>query len=388
MSPIDGVTELMASRGHEQVVFVADSRSGLRAVIAVHSTALGPSLGGIRFWRYPSERDALLDALRLSEAMSLKASAAGLHQGGGKAVVLCDDPDEPRSDALLLAMGRAVDELGGRYIAAEDVGATPHDMRVISQETRWVTGIDIEGSSGDPSPVTAWGVLHGMRAVLGELDGDTTLAGRRVVVQGAGHVGTHLARFLTEAGGRVAVADLHSERVDALVEQLGVEPLEVDRALVEQCDVLAPCALGPVFDAATIPRLRCRAICGAANNQLADDAADDALAQRGILYAPDFVVSAGGIINIHEEFTGYERRRALDNTARIEDTTRRVFALARKWGLPPGRAAERMARQRIADEGGGRRWRPGDPTAWTHGEPLRSLRPEPVRPRAASPGGR
>jgi leucine dehydrogenase len=320
--------------------------------------------------------------------MSLKASAAGLHQGGGKSVVLCDDPDQPRSDALLRAIGRAIEDLGGRYIGAEDVGATPHDMSVISQETRWVTGIEVQGSSGDPSPFTAWGVLHGMRAVLAELDGEPSPARRRIVVQGAGHVGSHLVRLLVEAGALVAAADTHTDRVDALARKLGVESLAPERVLDETCDVLAPCALGSVFDARTIPRLRCRAVCGAANNQLADEAADDALQKRGILYAPDFVVSAGGIINIYEEFTGYDRRRALENTARIEETTRKVFALAREWQLPPGRAAERMARRRIAEEGGGRHWRPGDPTAWTHGEPLRSLRPEPARPGAASPGAR
>src|SRR5205085_2004996 len=211
-------------------------------------TALGPSLGGIGFWRYPSEHDAAVDVLRLSQAMSLKAAAAGLHQGGGKAVVLVDDPDAPRSDALLRAMGRAIDDLGGRYIAAEDVGATPHDMQVIASETPWVTGLEGPGGSGDPSPMTAYGVVQAMGGVLSEK---------------------------------------------------------------------------------TIPRLQCRAVCGAANNQLADSADDDALAGRGILYAPDFVVNAGGIINLAEEFAGYDRQRATKRTAQIADTVRRVFELVR-----------------------------------------------------------
>jgi len=217
-----GVTALMTAKGHEQVVFVADAPSGLRAIIAVHSTALGPSLGGIRFWRYPSEHDAVVDVLRLSEAMSLKAAAAGLDQGGGKAVVLVDDPDAPRTDAQLRAMGRAIDDLGGRYIAAEDVGATPRDMQVIASETPWVTGLEGPGGSGDPSPMTAYGVVQAMGAVLEELDGDSTLAGKRVVVDGVGHVGTHLARLLAETGARVAVADVNPERVDALVREIGV----------------------------------------------------------------------------------------------------------------------------------------------------------------------
>jgi leucine dehydrogenase len=369
------ITELMTAKGHEQVVFVTDPPSGLRAIIAVHSTALGPSLGGIRFWRYPSEHDAVLDVLRLSEAMSLKASAAGLHQGGGKAVVLWDVPDAPRSEALLRAMGRAIDELGGRYIAAEDVGATPRDMQVIAAETPWVTGIEGPGGSGDPSPMTAYGVVQAMGAVLEELDGDAAPAGKRIVVDGVGHVGSHLARLLAEAGARVAVADVNPDRVDALVREIGAEALPVERALEESCDVLAPCALGGVLNTVTIPRLRCRAVCGAANNQLADPACDDALSARGILYAPDFVVNAGGIINLAEEFVGYDRERARVRTARIADTVRSVFALTRKEGVPPGRAAEQMARRRIAEEGAGRRWRPGDPAAWTNGAPLRTLRP-------------
>ena len=369
------VTELMTERGHEQVVFVADAPSGLRAVIAVHSTALGPSLGGVRFWRYASEREALVDALRLSEAMSLKAAAAGLHQGGGKAVVLCDDPDAPRGEPLLRAMGRAIDELGGRYIAAEDVGATPRDMQIIASQTPWVTGIEGHGGSGDPSPVTAYGVVCATQAVLEELDDDPSLVGKRVVVDGVGHVGSHLARLLADAGARVAVADVNRDRVDTLVREVGADALAVEAALEEPCDVLAPCALGAALSEATIPRLQCRAVCGAANNQLADAAADDKLAARGILYAPDFVVNAGGIINLAEEFVGYDRDRALKRTAQIGETVRRVFALARESGVPPGHAAEEMARRRIADEGAGRRWVPGDPAAWTNGAPLRTLRP-------------
>ena len=370
------VTELMTAMGHEQVVLVADAPSGLRAIIAVHSTALGPSLGGIRFWRYPSEHDAVVDALRLSEAMSLKAAAAGLHQGGGKAVVLVDDPDAPRTDALLRAMGRSIDDLGGRYIAAEDVGATPHDMQVIASETPWVTGLEGPGGSGDPSPMTAYGVVQAMGAVLDELDGNGALAGKRVVVDGVGHVGTHLARLLAEEGARVAVADVNRERVDGLVREIGAEPLSTARALEEDCDILAPCALGGVLNEKTIPRLQCRAVCGAANNQLADASDDDALAGRGILYAPDFVVNAGGIINLAEEFAGYDRERARKHTPQVADTVRRVFELARTERVPPGRAAEQLARRRIADEGAGHRFRPGDTAAWTNGAPLRTLRPD------------
>ena len=363
----------MAEAGHEQVFFVADGASGLRAVIAVHSTALGPSLGGIRFWRYATDREAFADVLRLSEAMTLKAAVAGLHQGGGKAVVRCDDPDRPRSESLLRALGRAIHELGGRYLAAEDVGATTRDMDLIARETPWVTGVsEADGGSGDPSPVTAYGVLCGMRAAARELWGDPSLAGRDVVVQGVGHVGSHLVRMLVEEDASVRVADVHAARVEALVRECGVTPVAVDRAVIEPCDVLAPCALGAVITMRSVEQLRCRAVVGAANNQLAEPAVDDALAERGVLYAPDFVVNAGGIINIAEEFVGYDRTRALARTAEIEATTARVFATARELGLPPGRAAEVMARRRIEREAvPGGRWQPGDPAPWTGGEASR-----------------
>src|SRR3984893_12119864 len=324
------ITDLMAAAGHEQVVFVAEPESGLRAVVAIHSTALGPSLGGIRFWRYASEADAIRDLLRLSEAMTLKAAAAGLHQGGGKAVVLVDDPDRPRSEELLRAMGRVIGELGGRYIAAEDVGATPRDMDVISRETPWVTGVDeARGGSGDPSPVTAVGVLHGMRAVCRDIFDDAELEGRRVVVQGAGHVGAHLVRMLRDAGADVTVADVNEQRAARLAAEHAARLVDHGRVLQEPCDVLAPCALGGVISSEVVPTLRCRAIVGAANNQLAHRSVAEQLAARGIVYAPDFVVNAGGIINIAEEFVGYSRMRALEKAAAIEDTTARVLTSAR-----------------------------------------------------------
>jgi leucine dehydrogenase len=363
----------MADRGHEQVVLVADPATGLRAIIAVHSTALGPSLGGVRFWHYASEDSAIRDALRLSEAMSLKASAAGLDQGGGKTVVMME-PGERRNQAMLHALGRAIDELGGRYIAAEDVGATPQDMNWIAEQTPWVTGVDeAQGGSGDPSPVTAIGVFAGIRAALREADGNPYVASRSVAIQGAGHVGSHLARLLVEAGATVTVSDIDPERPARLAAELGVGTAGGDEILELECDVLAPCALGEVLNAQTVPRLRCRVIAGAANNQLATLEDGDALAARGVVYAPDYVVNAGGIINIAEEFTGYDRARAEARTRAIEETTTRIFALARERGLSPARAAELYARERIEREGRGR-WAPGSPAAWTDGSPLRSLR--------------
>ncbi|HXY93863.1 MAG TPA: Glu/Leu/Phe/Val dehydrogenase dimerization domain-containing protein [Acidimicrobiia bacterium] len=356
------VTSLMAAMGHEQVVFLADRDAGLRGIIAIHSTALGPSLGGVRFWRYASEHDALLDALRLSEAMTLKAAAAGLHQGGGKAVVWWDEPDRPRPKSLLHALGRAIDDLGGRYLAAEDVGATTADMDGIAEVTQWVTGVDeARGGSGDPSPVTALGVVHAMRAACGALDGEPSLRDRRVVIQGAGHVGAHLARALVADGAVVSVTDLFEERAESLARELDIATLPAGDALFAPCDVLAPCALGGVFDDDCIPRLRCRAIVGAANNQLGVATADRDLAERGILFVPDFVASAGGILNIAEEFTGYDRARALARAAGIGETTARVLSLSREAGVTPQRAAVDLARRRIAEEGRGR-WRPGDPS--------------------------
>ena len=367
----------MTEHGHEQVVLVADTASGLRAVIAIHSTALGPALGGIRFWRYPSDEDALRDALALSEAMTWKAALAGLDQGGGKAVVLVADPDAPHPAELLGALGRAIDELGGRYLAAEDVGASTADMDAIAQVTPWVTGVrESAGGSGDPSPVTAWGVLHSMRATLRALDGPAaTLAGQRVAIQGAGKVGGHLAELLAAEGAHVVLADTNRDRAAAVAAAVGARTVGVDEILVEDCDLLSPCALGGVLDERTVPRLACRAVCGAANNQLAGRGVDELLAARGIVDVPDFVAGAGGIINIAEEFHGYSRARALARAATIDQTTTAVLERARTEGATPEQVALALARERVARDGSGRRWRPGDPTAWTHGEPLRSLRP-------------
>jgi valine dehydrogenase (NAD+) len=371
------ITEVMAERGHEQVVLVADAATGVRAIIAIHSTALGPSLGGIRFWHYASETDALTDVLRLSEAMSLKAAAAGLHQGGGKAVVRWDDPRRPRTAAELEVLGRAIDELGGRYIAAEDVGATTADMDGIAAVTPWVTGVsETLGGSGDPSPVTAVGVHAAMRAAARHRWGTPELAGRHVAIQGAGKVGGGLARLLVADGVRVSVGDIDDRRVEALAAEVPIATVAADAVLATPADVLAPCALGGVLTRASVDGLRCEIVCGGANNQLATVEIDDALASRGILYAPDFVANAGGILNIAEEFVGYSRERALAAARGIETTMTKVLVAAAEWNLPPGRAADRIARERLGGEPFGRgRWRPGDPAAWTDGGPLTRLRP-------------
>jgi len=340
---------------HEQVTWFADPDAGLRAIVAIHSTALGPALGGIRFWHYPRDEDALSDALRLSQAMTMKASVAGLQQGGGKAVVLWDDRGAARTPAFLRALGRCIDALGGRYLAAEDVGASQADMDGIAAETPWVTGVDpARGGSGDPSPVTAFGVLYAMRAATA-----SDLRGVRVAVQGAGHVGACLARLLVDAGARVTIADIDAAKASAA----GVPAIAPDTVLGADCDVLAPCALGAVLTRESVRELRCNVVCGAANNQLLDDAAAEALAERGIVYAPDYVANAGGIINIAQEWApgGYSAERAHAEAARIEATMHRVLELARAEGVTSARAADELAARRIA-AGGRSPYRPGEPS--------------------------
>jgi glutamate dehydrogenase/leucine dehydrogenase len=359
------LTRLVEAGGHEQLVAFAESSVGLRGYVAIHSTALGPALGGIRFWHYEREADAVADVLRLSAAMTTKAAVAGLHQGGGKAVVLWDDPHRERDDELRAALGQAIHLLAGRYVAAEDVGATQADMDGIARVTPWVTGIDpAHGGSGDPSPVTAWGVLHGMHAVCAEVFGDRELGGRRVVVLGVGKVGAALARLLVERDVEVVVADVDTDRAAHVAAELDVDVVPPQHAIEAPCDVLSPCALGGVIDVSNVGRLRCRAVCGGANNQLVDGRADLALAEAGIVYAPDFVVNAGGIVNIANEWApgGYVRERALREVARIEETTHRVLALARAEGVPPGRAGELIARGRIEAAGAGKRYVPGEPS--------------------------
>lgn len=356
------LTKLIAHGGHEQLVAFADEKVGLRGVVAIHSTVLGPALGGIRFWRYANDDDAIVDALRLAEAMTRKAAVAGLHQGGGKGVVRWDDPHRHRDDDFRRALGRAIHLLGGRYVAAEDVGASQADLDGIANETPWVTGIDpTRGGSGDPSPVTAWGVLHGMHALCADVFGSRELADMRVVVQGVGKVGAELARLLVAHGAIVTISDIDAERAAHVGASLDVDVVPPQHVLETECDVLAPCALGGVFSIDTVRRLRCVAICGAANNQLADDAADQALMAAGICYAPDYVVNAGGIVNIAQEWApgGYAVERARSEAARIEETTARVLALAREEQIPPGRAADLLADRRLAT-GGSAPYVPGD----------------------------
>ena len=341
--------ERMDDMGHERVLVCSNPEVGLRAIIAVHSNVLGPGLGGVRMWPYASTEEALLDALRLSRGMTYKAAVAGVQLGGGKAVII-GDPKKDKSEVLFRAFGRAVESLGGRYITAEDVGTNARDMEWIATETRWVTGLPIDrGGSGDPSPVTARGVLSGIRAAAQKRWGSPSLAGRTVAVQGLGNVGGFLAGFLHHEGALVVGCDIDRAAVEAARDGNGVVPVEPDAIYDVEADVFAPCALGAILNPQTIPRLKVGIVAGGANNQLAEPERDGAaLEGRGILYAPDFVINAGGLINVYSEYVGYDRERALRMADRIFDTTLRVFEIAESEKIPTWLAGDRLAEERIA----------------------------------------
>jgi leucine dehydrogenase len=349
---------------YEQVVFFHDSASGLRAIVSIHSTTLGPALGGTRFYPFRSDREALRDVLRLSRGMTYKAAAAGLDLGGGKAVIV-GDPKRIKSEELLRAYGRFIETLGGRYITAEDIGTNQDDMNMIRRETRYVTGVAPElGGSGDPSPVTAYGVFLGLRACAEEAWQEHRLAGRRVAVQGLGKVGYHLVKHLVEEGASVVAADVDVDAVARCVRDFGVETADPEKIHALDCDVFAPCAMGGVINDETIPDLKCRVVGGSANNQLEGPEHGEALAKLGILYAPDYVINAGGLINVANELQGYDERRARGQVEAIYRTLRVVFNIARDRHISTSEAADRFAKDRIGKVGrvrlywvpGGRGW--------------------------------
>jgi valine dehydrogenase (NAD+) len=338
---------------HEQVVFCHDRASGLRAIIAIYSTVLGPALGGTRFYPYASEDEALADVLNLSRGMAYKNALAGLDHGGGKAVIW-GAPGTDKTEALLRAYGRFVQTLGGRYVTACDVGTYVQDMDVVARECEYVTGRSTaDGGAGDSSVLTAWGVFQGMRACAERQWGSTELRGRRVGVAGVGKVGRHLVRHLVEDGADVVVTDVVPAAVAAVTAahpQVATVP-DVDTLVRSDLDVYAPCALGGALSDDVVTVLRARVVCGAANNQLAHPGVEKLLEERGVLYAPDYVVNAGGVIQVADEYRGYVPERARMRATAIFDTTRRIFTVAAEEGVPPAVAADRLAERRMAEIG-------------------------------------
>ncbi|MFJ2131007.1 Leu/Phe/Val dehydrogenase [Streptomyces sp. NPDC087845] len=341
--------------GHEQVVLCQDRASGLKAVIAIHSTALGPALGGTRFYPYASEEEAVADALNLSRGMSYKNAMAGLDHGGGKAVIIGDSAqfEGARRTELLLAYGRFVASLGGRYVTACDVGTYVADMDVVARECRWTTGRSPEnGGAGDSSVLTAFGVFQGMRASAQHLWGDPTLRGRKVGVAGVGKVGHHLVEHLLSDGAQVVITDVRDESVRRVTGKHAEVAVAADTdALIrtEGLDIYAPCALGGALNDDSVAALTAKVVCGAANNQLAHPGVEKNLADRSILYAPDYVVNAGGVIQVADELHGFDFDRCKAKASKIFDTTLAIFARAKEDGVPPAAAADRIAEQRMAE---------------------------------------
>ena len=335
--------------GYERVVRCRDEDSGLHALIAVHDTTLGPALGGMRMWPYASEDEALFDVLRLSKGMTFKSAVADTGLGGGKSVII-GDPATQKSSELFRAMGRFVDSLGGKYITAEDMNIGIPDLEIVHQETKWVTGLSrAEGSSGNPSPYTARGCVVGMRAVLEEAYGSDDFSGKRVLIQGVGAVGGRLAIMLKEEGAHVIICDINDARVAELTDKHGFEVVDDEVHLDLDCDVYAPCARGAGINDETIPQLKCKAIAGCANNQMLEPRHADVVRKRGIVYGPDYVLNAGGIINVSVELLpgGYDEAVALERIDRIYDNLKEVFEISRRDDIPTNMAAQRLAEARI-----------------------------------------
>ncbi|MFZ4735821.1 MAG: Glu/Leu/Phe/Val dehydrogenase dimerization domain-containing protein [Bradymonadia bacterium] len=348
-----GVFEELASKEHEQLVFCHDAVTGLKAIIAIHDTTLGPALGGTRMWAYANEADALRDVLRLSRGMTYKSAAAGLNLGGGKAVII-GDAKSMKSEMLFRAYGRFIQGLNGRYITAEDVGTTVRDMEWVRMETDSVVGISRAlGGSGDPSPVTALGTYEGIKASLKWSTGNESLSGRTVAIQGVGAVGYHLVAHVVKGGAQVVVADIDADNLKRVTADFpGVEVVSPDRIYGVPCDVFAPCALGAVVNDETLVQLRCGIVCGSANNILADEHKHaQALAARGVLYAPDYVVNAGGLINVANELEGYNMDRAIKQAQGIYDITTQIFRIAGEENITTVQAANALAERRIESIG-------------------------------------
>ncbi len=343
--------ETLSQTAHEQVVFCHNKDAGLKAIIAIHNTVLGPALGGTRMWPYATEAEAIKDVLRLSRGMTYKAAVSGLNLGGGKAVII-GNPATDKSEALFRAFGRFVNSLNGRYITAEDVGIDVNDMEYVLKETEFVTGVhQVHGGSGDPSPFTAFGTLQGLMAALNVKFGNEDVGKYSYAVQGVGHVGIEFVKLLREQGAKVFVTDINEESVRRAVDEYGCEAVGLDEIYDVDADVYSPTALGGTVNEKTLPRLKCKVICGAANNQLATDEIGDELEKRGMLYAPDYAVNAGGLMNVSIEFDGYNRERAMRMMRGIYYNLGKIFQIAKRDGIPTYKAADRMAEERIAQIG-------------------------------------
>jgi leucine dehydrogenase len=342
------VFELMEKEGHEQVIFCYDRASGLKAIIAVHDTTLGPALGGCRMWHYPTEEEALVDVLRLARGMTYKSAASGVNHGGGK-MIIWGNPRTEKSEELFRAVGRFVQTLGGRFITGTDMGTDKEDFVWTRMETPYVVALPEEhGGSGDSSIITAYGVWKGMKAAAHEVWGQESLKGRHVAVQGLGKVGTHLVEHLTDEGARVTVTDVNPDHIARAVARYRVGSVAPEQIYGLECDIFSPCAVGAVLNDETIPLLRCKAVAGAANNQLKEPRHGDVLHAAGILYCPDYVINAGGLIQVADELMGYRRDRAFQKTAGIYEMLREIFAISRQEGIPTYLAADRHAERRIA----------------------------------------
>ncbi|WP_409251300.1 branched-chain amino acid dehydrogenase [Bacillus sp. SCS-153A] len=337
----------MEKYDYEQLLFCQDESSGLKAIIGIHDTTLGPALGGTRMWTYDSEEAAIEDALRLAKGMTYKNAAAGLNLGGGKTVII-GDPRKDKNEEMFRAFGRFIQGLNGRYITAEDVGTTVADMDLIHEETNYVTGISPAfGSSGNPSPVTAYGVYRGMKAAAKEAFGTDSLEGKTIAVQGVGNVAFTLCRHLHEEGAKLIVTDINKEAVQRAVEEFGAKAVDINDIYSVDCDIYAPCALGAVINDETIPQIKAKVIAGAANNQLKDTTHGDTIHEMGIVYAPDYVINAGGVINVADELYGYNRDRAMKKVELIYNNVERVIEIAKRDNIPTYLAADRMAEERI-----------------------------------------
>lgn len=344
----NNVLGLMGAMDHEQVVYCNDKETGLKAIIAIHDSTLGPALGGTRMWHYSNEREALIDVLRLSRGMTYKAAITGLNLGGGKAVII-GNPFKQKTQKLMRKFGEFVNSLGGKYITAEDVGMSAQDMKYVKMETDFVTGIPIEmGGSGDPSPVTAFGVYMGIKAAAKYKWGNDDLRNKKVVVQGVGHVGENVVKHLTEDGALVYINDINNDLLKQVANKYEAQIIDANTVYSMSADIYSPCALGATINDQSIEMFKFEIIAGAANNQLKDEVKHaHMLNDKGILYAPDFLINAGGLINVYSELNGYDREKALDKTRNIYTTTLEIFGKAQEEGITTHEAALKLAKEKI-----------------------------------------